>query len=72
MTLAQAQAHLDAWYAADLALATGQEYTIGSRRLTRADWQSVKDAIGYWERKVAQLTAGTTGPTVRRAIPRDL
>jgi len=71
MTLAEAQVQLAAWEAASLALATGQSYTIGTRELTRADWGSVRDAIGYFENKVAKLTAGTTGPTVRRTIPRD-
>ena len=40
--LYEAKEHLQAWLDADLALATGKEYTIGNRRLTRANVQEVK------------------------------
>lgn len=70
MTLIEAQAHLDAWRAADLALAKGQSYTMspsgcgqaggGSYQLTRADGATVRERIGYWEGVVRQLS-GTSG-----------
>ena len=44
-TIYEAKEHLQAWLEADLALATGKEYTIGNRRLTRANVQEVKDRI---------------------------
>lgn len=69
MTIEQAKQHLQAWLDADLALSTGKEYTIGSRRLTRANVGEVKDRISYWSREVARLEGGTR---VRRVIPYDL
>lgn len=35
--ITQAQAHLDEWLAADLAVSKGQAYSIGGRSLSRAD-----------------------------------
>ena len=72
-TLAEARAQLEAWKAASLALATGQSYAIGSRTLTRANWDEVQKALTKWERLVMQLQSGR-GPGVRvlRTVPRDL
>lgn len=72
-TLAEAQAHLDAWLAADLALASGQTASVGGVTLTRADAASVAKSIAYWRREVERLTAGR-GPGARivRVVPRDL
>jgi hypothetical protein len=70
MTTAEAQAHLDAWTAADTAISTGKAYTIGNRALTRADAEEVKTQITYWQRAVNTLTAagnGVTNPGVRIA-----
>lgn len=69
VTLAQAQAHLDAWLAADLALTTSQSYTIHNRTLTRADAREVRENIAYWEQRVNKLTRGSTGPRVRYGAP---
>ncbi|MEA3227282.1 MAG: DUF6148 family protein [Planctomycetota bacterium] len=73
-TLAEAQTHLAAWLAAELAIAEGaQSYTVGSRSLTRADLPKIADRITFWRRECSRLTAGrTTGPRARRFIPRDL
>lgn len=65
ITLVQAQAHLDAWMAADLAVATGQAYTIGTRQLTRANSAEIQLNIDNWSRKVQQLTRGNGGMRVR-------
>lgn len=59
MDAATAQTHLDAWLAADLAIATGKSYTIGNRQLTRADVQEVRDQIGYWQRALNTVNAGS-------------
>jgi len=73
LTLVQAQAHLDAWLAADLACAAGQSYTIGSRSLTRADGKLIATNIEKWQAKVDQLAAGRTAAVrTTRIIPRDL
>ncbi len=59
ITLAQAQAHLDAWIAADLAVALGQEYSIGGRSLRRVDVPQIRQQIGYWSQVVRQFTTAT-------------
>lgn len=60
-TLAVAQTHLDAWTAADLAVSSGQAYSIGGRSLTRADIVEVRNSITYWQREVSRATAAAGG-----------
>ena len=73
MTAAIAQTHLDAWLAANLALATSQSYKVGTRSLTRADGAEVQRQIAYWTNEVQRLKNGRgRGARVIRAIPRDL
>ena len=61
ITLAQAQAQLDAWLAASLAVANSQEYRIGDRMLTRTDAAEVRQQVAYWQDQVNRLTAVGTG-----------
>ena len=61
MTLATAQTHLDAWTAADLAVSTGQAYSIGGRSLTRASAGEIREQLTYWQRIVDRLTAVAAG-----------
>lgn len=70
-TIYEAKEHLQAWLDADLALATGKEYRIGSRSLTRANVQEVKERINFWRNEVAHLE---NRPRRRayRVIPRDV
>ena len=68
-TLDQARQHLDAWMAADLALATGKEYRIGSRTLQRSDASEVKERINFWAREVNKLQGKSI--RTRRVIPFD-
>lgn len=68
-TLEQAKGHLEAWMAADLALATGKEYRIGSRMLQRSDASEIKERISFWAREVRRLQQKTT--RTRRVIPID-
>ena len=75
ITLETAQKHLDAWLEAELAVTTGQSYTIGSRVLTRANLTEIRNAIDYWNKKVIVLdNAAKAGGRnrVRRVAPRDL
>jgi hypothetical protein len=55
-----AQTHLDAWLAAELKVATGQEYEIdtgnGRRRLKRADLAQIREQIKYWRGEVSRLS----------------
>jgi hypothetical protein len=70
ITLAQAEAQLALWLAADAAVATGQAYTIGSRSLTRADAREITAKLEYWEGKVNKLSGGRSGgPRVRYGVP---
>lgn len=69
ITLAQAQAQLDAWLAASLAVASGQKYSIGDRALERADLAEINKTIERWQTKVNQLTAGRSGIRMRGITP---
>lgn len=60
ITLAQAQAQLDAWLAASLAVTQGQSYEIdtgsGRRSLTRVNAEHIDRMITYWRSEVQRLT----------------
>jgi len=58
ITLAQAQAKLDGWMAAEDGVMTSQSYSMGSRQLTRADLSEIRSSINFWETKVIKLTQG--------------
>lgn len=71
MDKSTAQEHLTAWEAADLAITSGQAYTIGNRALTRVNIQEIRNQITYWQRIVSSYTAqanGSRNPGVRRAV----
>ncbi len=53
LTLTQAQTSLDAWIAADLAVAKGQSYSMNGRTLTLANVKEIREQIQYWERRVS-------------------
>lgn len=75
ITLERAKIHLEAWLDAELAISTGQSYTIGSRSLTRANLSEVRKQIDYWRNKVAELEITSSGRKVhrnKRFMPRDL
>ena len=61
ITLAQAQAKLAEYLAAESAVLSGQDYTIGSRRLRRADLLEIRAGRKEWEAKVNALEDGGTG-----------
>lgn len=52
ITTTQAQTALDAWIAADLAVAKGQSYSMNGRSLTLANSKEIREQIQYWERRV--------------------
>ena len=52
LTSTQAQTALDAWIAADLAVAKGQSYSMNGRSLTLANTREIREQIQYWERRV--------------------
>ena len=68
ITLANAEAQLALWLAADAAVATGQEYTIAGRTLKRADAAEITNKIDYWNGQVQRLSAGGNGGMRVRGI----
>lgn len=65
ITLAQAQAKLDMWMAAEDSLATSQSYEMSdgtsSRKLTRANLEEVRESIIYWDSVVKRLDPSAAG-----------
>lgn len=57
ITLEQAQAQLNAYLAAEIAVLGGQQYEIGGRMLRRADLADIQAGIDRWDKKVAELSA---------------
>lgn len=68
LTLDTAQSQLDLWIAADAAVASGQEYTIGSRHLRRADAKEITAKIDYWQSQLQKLSRGGSGGIRVRGI----
>lgn len=68
ITLAQAQAQLDAWLAASLATATGQAYEIAGRRLTRANAAEITANINTWNARVVTLSLQSGGRSRARTV----
>lgn len=72
-TLAEAQEHLAAWLAAELACSKGQEYRVGNQSVRRADLPQISAQIAFWRNEVARLqTAQPTGMRVRQIVARDM
>lgn len=75
-TLDEARQHFEAWKAAELALATGQSYSIAGRTLTRVNLDDVKKQMAYWAKIIDRLEAELTGrrapSSQRRYVPTDI
>ncbi|TEB13374.1 DUF6148 family protein [Pelotomaculum propionicicum] len=70
-----AKDRLAAYYAAELAVLSGQEYRIGTRSLRRADLPEIRKAIDALEGQVRQLEAAASGNMsnrARRVVLRDI
>lgn len=63
ITLAQAQAKLDAYLAAETAVLSGQRYEIEGRMMQRADLKVIQDGITIWNQRVQRLSARSGGRT---------
>lgn len=65
ITLAQAEAQLVSWIAANTAVSGGQEYEIEDggmrRRLKRTDTAQILEQIKFWDAKVKELTPASAG-----------
>ena len=71
--LQTAKLHLQSWLEADLSLATGKSYRIGSRSLNRTDAAEVKERINFWSNEVERLENGRPkGIRQMRVVIRDL
>jgi hypothetical protein len=68
ITLAEAEATLDAYRTAELKVLTGQSYSIGGRSLTRANLKDIREGITYWQQQVGNLARG--GIRASHAVPR--
>lgn len=55
ITLAQAQTALENWRQADIAVSSGQEYSLAGRSFTRVDAEQIRENINYWSRIEASL-----------------
>lgn len=66
--LEQAQAQLDAYLAAELAVLKNQSYEIAGRKLTRADLKSIQSGIQSWSEQVNVLTHRANGRRRNRTI----
>jgi len=77
ITKEMAEKYLKAWLDAELAITTGQSYSIGSRQLTRASMSEIRKQIEYWKNELAKLEMRERGKkfnSSRRVvgiIPRD-
>lgn len=72
--LAKAKERLSAYYEAELAVLSGQSYTIGTRSLTRANLAWIKTQIDNLENQVLILQSQADGKGRNRVIgviPRD-
>lgn len=59
--------------AAELAVASGQSYTIGGRTLTRADARYIGERLAHYDGIVSSLESGrAAGIRVQRIVPRDV
>lgn len=70
-SLERAKKRLELYYRAEEAILTGQEYSIGTRKLRRADLEDVQSMISSLESKVKSLEAGGKNRVVR-AVPLDI
>lgn len=62
---------LQMWLDAEAAVATGQAYQIGSRRLDRANLYQIREQIKFWQRELLKVQGKRRG-RITRIVPRDL
>lgn len=68
ITLAQAQAQLDSYLAAETRVLSGQSYEIAGRRLNRANLAEIQQGIKIWNERVQALTLSSQGRSRCRTI----
>jgi len=70
-TRAEKAEHIAKWKEALLAVAQGQEFTIGTRRLRRADLPAIQQHLDWLDRQttVEDAAAGNGNPAFTSLIP---
>ncbi len=68
ITLAQAEAQLALYLAAEQAVLTGQSYEIAGRKLTRADLEAIQKGIELWNARATTLDSAGAGRSRARTI----
>lgn len=68
ITLAQAEAQLASYLAAETAVLTGQSYEIAGRKLTRANLAEIQKGIEIWNGRATTLAASSAGASRARTI----
>ena len=71
-TVEECRKHLQSWLDADLALATGKSYQMGTQNLTRANAAEVKERIEYWKKNLELAQNGGRKRKIYGVIPRDI
>lgn len=61
ISLAQAEAQLALYLAAEEKVLSGQSYEIAGRKLTRADLAAIQQGISTWNSRVQQLSRTASG-----------
>lgn len=72
ITAAQATTALEAWIAADVAVSSGQAYSIGGRSFTRANAKEIRENIDYWDNKCKELAEDSSGLIISQVAPSDV
>ena len=68
ITLTQAQAQLDNYLAAEIAVLGNQSYEIAGRKLTRAHLNFIQDGVKIWNDRVVSLTNKLIGRSRSRTV----
>ena len=71
ITLVQAQTPLANWLAADVAVSSGQSYSISIRSFTRANAKEIRENIDYWDNKCQELSGDNSGMIFSQIAPKD-
>lgn len=68
ITLAQAEAQLALYLAAEEKVLTGQSYEIAGRKLTRANLAEIQRGVEIWQGRVVTLTNKSRGRSRARTV----
>jgi hypothetical protein len=68
ITLELAQAQLETYLAAEVAVLANQSYEIAGRKLTRADLYAIQAGVRAWDDRVKSLASRSQGRRRNRTI----